>query len=251
MRKPIIAGNWKMNNSISETIEFINDIKSKKINENVESVIIAPFTNLYVMNEGLKDTELKLGAQNMYFENNGAFTGEISAKMLKDIGVDYVIIGHSERRGLFNETDDMLNKKVKSALKNGLNPILCCGETFGEREDNRHKKKVEKQIRAGLVDLNNEEISKIVIAYEPIWAIGTGLTASSEDAEDMCKFIRELIEEMYNKDVSEKIRIQYGGSVKPSNISEIMEKENIDGALVGGASLDVESFIQLINFNQE
>lgn len=248
MRKPIIAGNWKMNNTPSDTKVFINSLKQKKLSEDVEKIIATPFTSLYLANELLNNTDIKLGAQNMYFEDRGAFTGEVSGQMLKDLNVSYVIIGHSERREIFNESDELLNKKVKAAISKELSPILCCGETIEEREAQKHQEKIKNQITKDLEGISEKDLDKLVIAYEPIWAIGTGKTASPEDAEEMCKYIREILEELYSKDLADNIRILYGGSVKPENVKEIMAKENVDGALVGGASLKVDSFTSLINY---
>ena len=248
MRKPIIAGNWKMNNTPSYTKVFLNSLKQKKLSEDVEKIIATPFTSLYLANELLNDTDIKIGAQNMYFEDRGAFTGEVSGQMLKDLNVSYVIIGHSERREIFNESDELLNKKVKAAISKELSPILCCGETIEEREAQKHQEKIKNQITKDLEGISEKDLDKLVIAYEPIWAIGTGKTASPEDAEEMSKYIREILEELYSKDLADNIRILYGGSVKPENVKEIMAKENIDGALVGGASLKVDSFTSLINY---
>lgn len=248
MRKPIIAGNWKMNNTPSDTKVFISSLKQKELSEDVEKIIATPFTSLYLANELLIDTDIKLGAQNMYFEDRGAFTGEVSGQMLKDLNVSYVIIGHSERREIFNESDELLNKKVKAAISEELSPILCCGETIEEREAQKHQEKIKNQITKDLDGISEKDLDKLVIAYEPIWAIGTGKTASPEDAEEMCKYIREILEELYSKDLADNIRILYGGSVKPENVKEIMAKENVDGALVGGASLKVDSFTSLINY---
>lgn len=248
MRKPIIAGNWKMNNTPSDTKVFINSLKQKKLSEDVEKIIATPFTSLYLANELLNNTDIKLGAQNMYFEDRGAFTGEVSGQMLKDLNVSYVIIGHSERREIFNESDELLNKKVKAAISEELSPILCCGETIEEREAQKHQEKIKNQITKDLEGISEKDLDKLVIAYEPIWAIGTGKTASPEDAEEMCKYIREILEELYSKDLADNIRILYGGSVKSENVKEIMAKENVDGALVGGASLKVDSFTSLINY---
>ena len=186
----------------------------------------------------------------MYFEEKGAYTGEISPLMLKDIGASYVILGHSERREIFGEDDKLINKKVLSAFDHDLTPILCCGETLEEREAEKQEEKVKGQIEAALKDVSESDINKLIIAYEPIWAIGTGKTASAEDAEAMCGFIRNLIKELYSKEAAEAVRIQYGGSVKPANVKELMAKENIDGALVGGASLKADDFAALINFNK-
>lgn len=248
MRKPIIAGNWKMNNTPSDTKVFISSLKQKELSEGVEKIIATPFTSLYLANELLNDTDIKIGAQNMYFEDRGAFTGEVSGQMLKDLNVSYVIIGHSERREIFNESDELLNKKVKAAISKELSPILCCGETIEEREAQKHQEKIKNQITKDLEGISEKDLDKLVIAYEPIWAIGTGKTASPEDAEEMCKYIREILEELYSKDLADNIRILYGGSVKPENVKEIMAKKNVDGALVGGASLKVDSFTSLINY---
>ncbi|MEJ8751245.1 triose-phosphate isomerase [Lagierella sp. ICN-221743] len=248
MRKPIIAGNWKMNNTPSDTKLFINSLKQKELSKDVEKIIATPFTSLYLASELLSNTDIKLGAQNMYFEDRGAFTGEVSGQMLRDSDVSYVIIGHSERREIFNESDELLNKKVKAAISKELSPILCCGETLEEREASKYKEKIKNQITKDLEGISEKDLDKLVVAYEPIWAIGTGKTASPEDAEEMCKYIRGILEELYSKDLADKTRILYGGSVKPENIKEIMAKENIDGALVGGASLKVDSFTSLINY---
>lgn len=248
MRTPIIAGNWKMNNTIKEALELIEDIKAQNLSENVETVVCTPFTALKDVKEAIKGTRIKLGAQNMHWEESGAFTGEISPKMLKELGVDYCIIGHSERRQYFNETDETVNKKIKSALESGLLPIVCVGETLEEREAGKAEEIVKAQVIKAFKDIPNNKISDIVVAYEPIWAIGTGKTASSSDADDMCGFIRKTIGEIYSENEKEIIRIQYGGSVKPSNVTELMEKSNIDGALVGGASLKGSDFVKLINF---
>jgi len=248
MRKPIIAGNWKMNKNITESKELVKNILNIALNKDVEAVLCTPFVNLSTVKEMIKDTDIKLGAQNMHYEESGAFTGEISADMLTDVGVDYVILGHSERREYFEETDELVNKKLLVALSKGIKPILCCGETLEEREQEQEKHKVGRQIVKGLQGVKEVDFANVVIAYEPIWAIGTGKTASSDDAEAMCKFIRELVRETHGDNAAEAVRIQYGGSVKPANVKEIMEKENIDGALVGGASLEADSFGQLVNF---
>ena len=247
MRKPIIAGNWKMNKTIEETIEFINEIKDKLNNDKVEAVICAPFTVLKDLKEATKGTNIKVGAQNMHYAESGAFTGEVSATMLKEIGMDYVIIGHSERRQYFNETNEACNKKVLKALEVGINPILCCGETLEQREANETKNICKTQVEEALKDIDVNDISKVVIAYEPIWAIGTGKTATSEDANDVISYIREVVARLYG-DKSNEVRIQYGGSVKPQNVAEIMAQSDIDGALVGGASLAANDYIQLVNY---
>lgn len=248
MRTPIIAGNWKMNKTVKEALELVKDIKGGERSDNVEAVLCIPFTNLMEVRKEIEGTGIKLGAQNMHWEDNGAYTGEISPLMLKEIDIDYVIIGHSERRQYFNETDETVNKKVKTALKYDINPIICVGETLEEREDSREKEIVERQVLKALDGIEEKDLEKVVIAYEPIWAIGTGKTASNKDANDIISFIRETIGNEYGKDISEKIRIQYGGSVKPANITELMDESDIDGALVGGASLKAEDFLKLINF---
>lgn len=247
MRKPIIAGNWKMNKTIAETIEFINEIKDKLNDDKVEALICAPFTVLKDLKDATKGTNIKVGAQNMHYAENGAFTGEVSAPMLKELGMDYVIIGHSERRQYFNETNEACNKKVLKALEVGINPILCCGETLEQREANETKNICKVQVEEALKDVDVNDISKVVIAYEPIWAIGTGKTATSEDANDVIAYIRQVVANLY-KDLANEVRIQYGGSVKPSNVGEIMNQSDIDGALVGGASLEANDYIQLVNF---
>lgn len=247
MRKPIIAGNWKMNKTIDETIEFIDEVKNKLNNESVEAVICAPFTSLRDLKEATKGTNIKVGAQNMHYADCGAFTGEISASMLKELGMDYVIIGHSERRQYFNETNEACNKKVLKALEVGINPILCCGETLEQRESEETKNICKVQVEEALKNVAAKDLAKIVIAYEPVWAIGTGKTATSEDANDVIKYIREVVAGLYG-DKSNEVRIQYGGSVKPQNVAEIMSQTDIDGALVGGASLAAGDYIQLVNY---
>lgn len=248
MRKPIIAGNWKMHKTINEAKSFVEEIKGSIKETDVEVVICAPYTILKDLKEVTKGTNIKVGAQNMHFEENGAFTGEISPLMLKDLEIDYVIIGHSERRQYFNETDETVNKKVKKALEHSIIPIMCVGESLEEREAGDTKSIVKSQVEKGLQGINHEDIKKIVVAYEPIWAIGTGKTASSEDANEVIAYIREVIKNVSSEDISEEIRIQYGGSVKPSNVEEIMNQSDIDGALVGGASLEPKDFIELVNF---
>ena len=248
MRTPIIAGNWKMNKTLKEAVELVQGIKGGERKKGVEAVICVPFTHLNRLKEEIKGTDIKLGAQNMHWEDSGAYTGEISPAMLAEIGIDYVIIGHSERRQYFNETDETVNKKIKSALKYKIAPIVCVGETLEQREKEIEKDIVKDQVLNALEEIEAEDVKKIVFAYEPIWAIGTGRTASSKDANDMLGFIRETICSKYGEEVSSNVRIQYGGSVKPNNIKELMAEEHIDGALVGGASLKVEDFLKLINF---
>ena len=246
MRTPIIAGNWKMNNTISEALKLVEDIKAVELNKEVEAVVCVPYTALTDVKRAIEGTNIKLGAQNMHWEESGAFTGEISPLMLKEIGIDYCIIGHSERRQYFNETDETVNKKLASALAHEIYPIVCVGETLEEREAGKAEEIVKAQIIKGFEGIDKESLKEIVIAYEPIWAIGTGKTASSDDANAMCAFIRSTIGELYGE--RDSIRIQYGGSVKPGNIKELMEKSDIDGALVGGASLKADDFIKLINY---
>ena len=250
MRKPIIAGNWKMNKTIAEAIEFVNDIKGKLNDADVDVVICAPFTLLKDLKEVTKGSNIKIGAQNMHFAENGAFTGEISSTMLKELSIDYVIIGHSERRQYFNETNETCNKKVLKALEVGIDPILCCGETLEERETDKTKDVVKTQVISGLANVKAEDLSKVVIAYEPIWAIGTGKTATAKQANDVISYIREVIASLYGE-LANQVRIQYGGSVKPSNIVEIMGQSDIDGALVGGASLEPSDYIALVNYQGE
>ena len=248
MRKPIIAGNWKMHKSVADGLAFVSAVKSEVAGTDVETVICAPFTLLPSLVEAVKGTNIKIGAQNMHFEDKGAFTGEVSADMLLDIGVTHVIIGHSERRQYFAETDETVNKKAIKALAKGLVPIICCGETLEQREAGETKSLVKGQIEKAYAGITATDAVKTVVAYEPIWAIGTGKTASSQDANDVISYIREVLETAYGVDVSEEIRIQYGGSVKPSNVEEIMNEADIDGALVGGASLEPSDFIELVNF---
>lgn len=252
MRKPIIAGNWKMFKTEVEAVDFAKKLKPL-VAEVTDKIILlcAPATSLSKMCDELASSNVAIGAQNMHWENEGAFTGELSANMIKSVGCTYVIIGHSERRQYFGETNETVNKKVKAALKNKLVPILCVGETLQQRESNETFKVIEKQIKEGIKDILVEGLpdgeaglSQVVIAYEPIWAIGTGKTASPEQAQEVHAFIRGLLP----KAVAEGTRILYGGSVKPDNIKELMQKPDIDGGLVGGASLKVESFVQLVKF---
>ena len=237
-----------MNKDIKESVSLINkfEILIKNI-KNVEIVVCPPFTSLNEVNKLIKGSNIDLGAQNMYFEEKGAFTGEISPLMLKDAGCEYVILGHSERRQCFNETNELINKKIKAALKNKLKPILCIGETLEQREKNETMKTIENQLINCLNNINEKGMKNISVAYEPVWAIGTGKNATPQQAEEVHKFIRKLLLKIYNKNIAENTRIIYGGSVKPSNIKELMKMENINGALVGGASLDAESFGELCN----
>lgn len=248
MRKPIIAGNWKMHKTIAEAVEFVNEIKGKVNNTDVEAVICAPFTLLKDLKEATKGTDIKIGAQNMHYEDNGAFTGEVSAPMLNELNIDYVVLGHSERRQYFNETNETVNKKVLKALKSGIDPILCIGETLEEREADKTKDVCKVQVEKALENVSKDDMKKVVIAYEPIWAIGTGKTATAKQANDVISYVREVVKGLYGEEISEEVRIQYGGSVKPANVSEIMNQTDIDGALVGGASLKPADFVELVNF---
>ena len=246
MRTPIIAGNWKMFKTAGEAVSFVNEVKGKAEIAGVESVICAPFTALPALAEAVKGTSLKIGAQNMHWEESGAYTGEISGPMLQDLGVHYVIIGHSERRAYFAETDETVNKKVHAAFKYGITPIICVGEKLEEREAGQTKEVCRVQTEAALQGLSAEQAAQAVIAYEPIWAIGTGKSSTAEDANEVISYIRERVAAVFGQETADKIRIQYGGSVKPNNIREFMQQPDIDGALVGGASLEAASYIQLI-----
>ena len=250
MRKKVIAGNWKMNKLPNETIDFIDRLIPKIKDTENEVVLCVPYTDLFYAILTAQNTNIKIGAQNMHFEEKGAYTGEVSGQMLKAINVDYVIIGHSERRQYFGETDETVNKKVKSAFANGLKPIVCVGESLEQRENGEEKEIVTSQTRLALNGLNNEQVQNVIIAYEPIWAIGTGKTATSEDANNMCKIIRAEIEKIYGQNIAQRVIIEYGGSVKPQNAKELFETSDIDGALIGGASLKVEDFEQIVNYNK-
>ena len=241
-----MAGNWKMNKTRDEALQFIYSVNNElPEKEKVESVICAPAILLrcLVKRQG---SELRIGAQNMHYAESGAYTGEISPNMLETTGVSYVVLGHSERREMFNETDEAINKKIVAALAHDITPIVCCGETLEQRESNQVEEVLGNQIRKAYANLPSEDVAKTIIAYEPIWAIGTGKTATADVADETCGFVRSVIREMYGSNVAEEIRILYGGSVKPSNIEELMSKENIDGGLVGGASLEAESFLKLV-----
>ncbi|GEL14670.1 triosephosphate isomerase [Pediococcus cellicola] len=250
MRTPIIAGNWKMNKNPKETTEFVNAVKDQLPESNkVESVIGAPAVDLQALLDAAKGSNLKVAAENCYFEDEGAFTGETSPKVLSEMGVDYVIIGHSERRQYFKETDEDINKKAKAIFANNMLPIICCGETLEQREAGQTNDWVSGQITNALKGLSAEQVASLVIAYEPIWAIGTGKTASSDQAQEVCQVLRETVAKLYDQTTADKVRIQYGGSVKPANVKELMGKEDIDGGLVGGASLVPDSFLELVRFN--
>lgn len=247
MRRKIAAGNWKMNKTPSEAIELAKMLKDKVAGARAEVIFCVPAIDIIPVSEVIKGSGIGLGAQNMYFEDSGAYTGEISASMLKDAGVKYVIIGHSERRQIFGESDETVNKKVSKALEYGLIPIMCCGETLEEREKGETKAKISAQVENGLSGIAKEEIKNIIIAYEPIWAIGTGKTATKEQAEEICEEIRHLIDKKYGAEAAENVHILYGGSVNGKNASELFAMDNIDGGLVGGASLK-EEFEQIANY---
>lgn len=249
MRKPIIAGNWKMHKTVGEALALVRELCGITAGvSDVEIVICPTFTALYPVHLAICEGPLRLGAQNMHWEAQGAFTGEIAPAMVKEVGCTYVIIGHSERRQYFGETDDTVNKKVKAAFANELIPIMCVGETLEQREAGITEGVVGRQVRQGLTGLSAEQVAEMVIAYEPVWAIGTGRTASAEDANAVCRFIRQVVAEITGAESAEKVRIQYGGSVKGENIAELMAKSDIDGALVGGASLDADSFAKIVKF---
>ena len=247
MRKPIIAGNWKMYKTLSEAKSFMGKISGVVPGKDkMESVVCAPALFLESLVSMSKNSDVEIGSQNMHFEDCGAFTGEISPVALEDLGVKYVILGHSERREMFNETDEAVNKKVIAAFNHHLLPIVCVGETLEQRESGIAKEFVKNQVQKALVGLTEEQAKSVVIAYEPIWAIGTGKSSTAQDANEMCAYIRSVVGDQFSSDVAAAIRVQYGGSVKPENIKEYMAQEDIDGALVGGASLDATSFLQLL-----
>ncbi|KQU20304.1 triosephosphate isomerase [Bacillus sp. Leaf13] len=247
MRKPIIAGNWKMNKTLSEATAFLEEVSNLIPKQDlIDSVVCAPALFLDQLVQAAKGTDVKIGAQNMHFEESGAFTGEISPIALADLGVSYVILGHSERREMFNETDEAVNKKAHAAFANQLTPIVCCGETLEQREAGETNDFVGSQIEKGLARLSDDQLKQAVIAYEPIWAIGTGKSSSAQDANEVCAHIRSVVADKFSNEAAAAIRIQYGGSVKPENIKEYMAQPDIDGALVGGASLKTDSFLQLL-----
>ena len=246
-RKKIVAGNWKMNMTPSQAVKLVEELKPLVVSDEVEVVYCVPAIDIVPVVEAVKGTNVAVGAENMYFEEKGAYTGEISAEMLVDAGVKYVVLGHSERRDYFKEDDVLLNKKVKKAFEKGLTPILCCGETLEQREMGITLDWIRLQIKSDLKDVTAEQVASMVIAYEPIWAIGTGKTATTEQAEEVCKAIREFIAEVYGTDTAEKVRIQYGGSVNAGNAAELFAQPDIDGGLVGGASLKAD-FGKIVNY---
>jgi len=247
MRKKVIAGNWKMNKDLNESQDLVSKIINGLGNDTKCNVIVCPpFTSLNEVSSLIQTTPVKLGAQNLHFEDSGAFTGEISASMLKSVGCEYVIIGHSERRNIFGEPDEVINKKIMKALEHGLKPIFCVGELLEQREDGTTMEVVKNQILNGLKNITMEQLSEIIVAYEPVWAIGTGKTATPEQAQEVHAAIRELIVENFSEKVADNLVIQYGGSVKPENAGELLSKKDIDGALVGGACLKADSFLGII-----
>ncbi len=249
-RKPIIAGNWKMNNTIAQTEALLKELKPLVVDADCEVVVCTPFTSLAKAIELTKNTNIAVGAENVHWAEKGAFTGEISAEMLAELGVKYVIIGHSERRQYFNETDETVNKRVKAALTAGLKPIICIGETLAEREGGKVEEVLVRQTTGAFADIDAKELKNIVIAYEPVWAIGTGKTATAQQANDTIKIVRDTIAKLYGKAEADKMRIQYGGSMNPKNAKELMAMEEIDGGLIGGASLKALDFSQVVKYNK-
>ena len=247
-RRKIIAGNWKMNKTPSETTELINELKPLVANDEVDVVFCVPAIDIIPAIEAAKGSNIQIGAENMYYEENGAYTGEIAPNMLTDVGVKYVIIGHSERREYFAETDETVNKKVLKAFEHGITPIICCGETLTQREQGIAIDFIRTQIKIAFQNVSAENAANAVIAYEPIWAIGTGKSASQDDAQKMCKVVRDVVAADFGQEVADKVRVQYGGSVKPENVASYMACPDVDGALVGGASLEAESFLALLDF---
>lgn len=248
MRKAIIAGNWKMNKTMAETKAMITELAPLVKDATCDVVLCVPFTDLQTAKKAAKGTNIKIGAENVHWAEKGAFTGEVSADMLKELKVEYVIIGHSERRQYFGETDETVNKRVQAALNAKIKPIVCVGETEEERENGLTEKVLERQLVEGLKGFKSKDFDKIVIAYEPVWAIGTGKTATSEQAEETIKAIRGVVAGLYGADCSEEVRIQYGGSMNPKNVKELMAQPDIDGGLIGGASLKAVDFSQVVNY---
>ncbi|RKY05578.1 triose-phosphate isomerase [Candidatus Poribacteria bacterium] len=249
MRMPLIAGNWKMNKTVGEAVQLVEELKKLVADvKDVEIAVAPPFTALYPVAQALKGSNIKLAAQDVFWEDSGAYTGEISPVMLKDLGCQYVIVGHSERRQYFGETNETVNRKVKAVLRHGMRPIMCVGEKLEEREAGKTMEVVKDHVVGGLEGLSEEEMERVVIAYEPVWAIGTGRTATPQQAQEVHQFIRELLAEMFSKETAERVRIQYGGSIKPENIAGLMAQPDIDGGLVGGASLQAESFAKIVKF---
>lgn len=250
MRRKVIAGNWKMNMLPNEAMKFIDELAPYAEDTESEVILCVPYTDLFYSLLAAQKTKIKIGAQNMHYKEKGAYTGEVSAQMLKCINVEYVIIGHSERREYFGETDETVNKKIKSAFANGLKPIVCVGETLEQREAGKTEEIITNQTKLALEGLTNDQVQNTIVAYEPIWAIGTGKTATSEDANNSIKAIRNKIAEIYGSDVADQVIIQYGGSVKSSNAKELFSTSDIDGGLVGGASLKAEEFSKIVNYDK-
>ena len=247
MRKAIIAGNWKLNKTSKEALLLIEELKREVSDVQTVDIVVCPtFTSLTVVGDAILDTNIALGAQNLYWQDSGAFTGEISAPMLKDLGVKYVIIGHSERRQYFGETNETVNKRLRAALSHGLIPLVCVGENLAERESNKTFDVIKNHVEGSLAGLTADEMKTVVIAYEPVWAIGTGKTATPEQAQEVHAFIRQLLEKLFGAEIAKSVRIQYGGSVTPENIAILIAKPDIDGALVGGASLKAPSFAAIV-----
>jgi triosephosphate isomerase len=247
MRKPIVAGNWKMNKTVAEALELVKGIKAELSDvSGVDVVLCPPFTALHAVRKAIDGTAIDLGAQNAHWEKSGAYTGEISVEMLREVGCHYVILGHSERRQYFKETDEMVNRKAKAVLAAGLFPIVCVGETLAEREAGRTEQVVTTQVRGSLAGLSANDLLRTVIAYEPVWAIGTGRTATPQQAQEVHALIRKLLAQMADAHVAQSVRIQYGGSVKPTNAKELFGQPDIDGGLIGGASLEARSFIDIV-----
>lgn len=247
-RKKIIAGNWKMNMTPSEAVKLVETLKPLVANEDVDVVFCVPAIDILPVVEAAKGSNIQVGAENMYFEEKGAYTGEISPNMLTDAGVKYVVLGHSERREYFAETSETVNKKMLKAFEHGITPIMCCGETLAQREQGVTMDFIRQQVKVGFQNVTADQAKTAVIAYEPIWAIGTGKSATQDDAQNMCKTVRDVVAKDFGQDVADKVRIQYGGSVKPENVAAYMACPDVDGALVGGASLEAESFLALLYF---
>ena len=246
-RRTVIAGNWKMNNTPSQALKLIEELKPLVKNADCDVVVCVPYVDLLVVIAACKDSNIKVGAQNLHFEPKGAYTGEISADMLKEIGAEYVVIGHSERREYFGETDETVNKKVHAALNAGITPILCCGESLTQREDGVTGEWVRSQIKIALKGITAAQVKDIIIAYEPIWAIGTGKTATSDQADEVCGIIRQVLAELYDADTAEAVTIQYGGSMNAGNCAELLSKYHVDGGLIGGASLKAPDFSTIVS----
>jgi len=250
-RLPFITGNWKMNKTVGEALDLVRELKGSISNvQGVEVAIAPPFTALDAVRKELEGSLIRLAAQNLFYEEKGAYTGEVSPEMIKEVGCHYAIIGHSERRQFFGETDETVNRRIKAALGHDLKVVFCVGETLKEREEEKTFAVIQRQVELGLKDLGQREIKRMVVAYEPVWAIGTGRTATPQQAQEVHQFIREKIEQLHSREMAEEVRIQYGGSVTPENVKGLMNEKDIDGALVGGASLKAESFSKIVRFKE-